>query len=1012
MDYQEAFHALAEAFVSKGWSYDFLVRELARVLEVEVTFVGEVTGEPAEILRTVAVAGKTGKRENFRFDLAGTPCAEAIANGPLFLAEGAGQRYPTLAERWGIEAEAWAGVPLTGSTGLTVGVLGILHSESLAEREETVLPLLHALAARVAAKIECRRLQHTVESRTRLLHAIQEAQQFYLSSEQPEETFMNLAELLAETTESPYAMIAELRPHDDATYGIRVLGFSGLPEELVSMVLDETAGESFAVRNPDGLFARVIRTGRAVISDRFSSPVPRAGTGHLPPHHPQLTTFLGLPLMANKEVVGIAGVADRPGGYDEEMARFLQPLAGACGALIQAMRRSRAVEAARRSLRAKERFLTNVVESLAHPFYVVDTRDYTVTLANEASRQEHVTTGMKCYQLTHGREEPCDGADHPCPLAIVKETGKAAVFTHRHQSRDGRERIYEIHAYPLRNEQGEVSQMIEYTLDITDRLRAEEALRRRNRELRLLNWVMASAVAGVGPEQLLETACVELGRTLEIPFAAGAMVEPGSGTARIVTDPFAKNRPSLFGRTALDLSEESAIGQLLQHGQPMVTPNLTADPRVEGLASLLRPTGVVSAIFAPLLAEGTLEGLIVLGSDEPNRFSDDDLFLVLSVASQLSSALAKATLNATRKLLQTAVEHLPDSVVITDPNGTITYVNPAFETITGYSRDEATGRTPRILKSGRHPAEFYRSLWDRIISGQVWQGRIVNRRKDGTLFTEDAVISPVRNDEGEIIGFIKVGRDVTEQLKLEEQVRQAQRMERLARMARGIAHDFNNVLGAIIGYAELGLAQTSEHEPVHETLHELLEAASSGADLTEQLLTFARGQTVERHPLDLAAIVRGKEGLIRRLLGPDLELVLRIDLDPAMVIGDRSELEQILLNLVVNARDAMPHGGKLTLEVTGCPARLEQSLMSPEMETDPMVCLRISDTGVGIPDELREHLFEPFFTTKEHGKGTGLGLAICYGIVQQMGGRIEVESVLGEGSTFTVFLPAAEASAD
>jgi two-component system, cell cycle sensor histidine kinase and response regulator CckA len=360
---------------------------------------------------------------------------------------------------------------------------------------------------------------------------------------------------------------------------------------------------------------------------------------------------------------------------------------------------------------------------------------------------------------------------------------------------------------------------------------------------------------------------------------------------------------------------------------------------------------------------------------------------------------------AERERLMAAIEQAGEVVLITDPEGTIQYVNPAFEAVTGYTREEAIGQNPRILKSGRQDKAFYRKLWETISSGRTWEGRIVNKRKDGTIYTETANISPVRNPAGRIVNFVAVKRDITEHLNMEEQFQQAQKMESVGRLAGGVAHDFNNMLGIILGYAEIALYEAGHGTPLHDNLMEIRRAAQRSADLTRQLLAFARKQTIDPKVLDLNGTIEGTLRMLRRLIGEDIDLAWLPGADLWPVKMDPAQLDQILANLCVNARDAIAGVGKVTIETEN--ALLDEVYCAGHAGFAPgeYVMLAVSDNGCGMDEQSRKRLFEPFFTTKEIGKGTGLGLSTVYGIVRQNDGFINVYSEPGQGTSFKIYLP-------
>ncbi|MBZ0169251.1 Histidine kinase [Candidatus Methylomirabilis lanthanidiphila] len=357
------------------------------------------------------------------------------------------------------------------------------------------------------------------------------------------------------------------------------------------------------------------------------------------------------------------------------------------------------------------------------------------------------------------------------------------------------------------------------------------------------------------------------------------------------------------------------------------------------------------------------------------------------------------------RLQAAALEAAANGIIITDRDGTIRWVNPAFTRLTGYTAEEAIGRNPRVLKSGTHDQAFYHNLWETILSGRVWQGEIVNRHKDGSLYTEDQTITPVPDERGEIAHFIAIKQEITERRHLEDRLRQAQKLEAIGLLAGGIAHDFNNHLNGIIGFAELALGQMPSDSKEHRYVSRVPAIGRQAAELVSQMLTFARKAPLHRQPLNLDALLQETVSILRRTLPETITIKLEPTDEPLTVNADSALVQQILLNLATNARDAMPHGGTLTLRLTPV-TLIKASLGShPERRTGAFACLTVADTGTGIPVAIRDRIFEPFFTTKETGHGTGLGLASVYGIAHQHDGWIEVETAEGQGSAFHVFFP-------
>ncbi|MFI5120020.1 MAG: PAS domain S-box protein [Thermoanaerobaculia bacterium] len=364
---------------------------------------------------------------------------------------------------------------------------------------------------------------------------------------------------------------------------------------------------------------------------------------------------------------------------------------------------------------------------------------------------------------------------------------------------------------------------------------------------------------------------------------------------------------------------------------------------------------------------------------------------------------------AERTRLAEIVEQASEDVIMTDVDGNITYVNPAFERISGYRRGEVEGQNPRFLKSGRRDSKFYAELWQTITSGRIWSGHFINKRKDGTLFEEEGSIFPVRDHAGQIVSFVAIKRDVTQEVRLKEQLLQAQKMESVGQLAGGVAHDFNNLLTAILGFCDLILGdEKSSHR---SELEEIKHAGERAAVLTRQLLAFSRKQVFHLEVLNLNDVVVNMESMLRRLIGEDVRLTSTLSSEIGRVKADPAQIEQVLLNLAVNARDAMPEGGVLRIETSS--ADIDEAVAAAHAPCAPgrFVVLTVSDTGHGMDSETQRRAFEPFFTTKPKGKGTGLGLATVYGIVSQSGGFVSFSSEPKKGTTFRIYLPGAEESA-
>ncbi len=379
--------------------------------------------------------------------------------------------------------------------------------------------------------------------------------------------------------------------------------------------------------------------------------------------------------------------------------------------------------------------------------------------------------------------------------------------------------------------------------------------------------------------------------------------------------------------------------------------------------------------------------------------------IVTIFCSLLAAILQRKRVEIEIRRMAMAIEQAAEAIVITDTQGAIQYVNPAFERISGYSREEALGKNPRILKSGKQDTEFYRRMWSILTAGGIWHGHFANQRKDGSLYEVEASISPIRDTAGRTVSYVAASRDVTHEMQLEQQMRQAQKMEAIGRLAGGIAHDFNNLLTSILGYSHLVWDELDEGHPMRSDLDEIIRAGDRAAALTKQLLAFSRKEMIQAKPVNLNAVVMDLDKLLRRTLGEDIELVTVVDSEMGRVKADAGLLEQVVMNLAINARDAMPKGGTLTIQTSIIKLSAALAKNHPDARPGEYVALTVRDTGVGMSEEVREHCFEPFYTTKEAGKGTGLGLSIVYSIIKQFDGFVEIESQVNAGTAIHLYLP-------
>ena len=494
--------------------------------------------------------------------------------------------------------------------------------------------------------------------------------------------------------------------------------------------------------------------------------------------------------------------------------------------------------------RKQSDFLHNIIESLTHPFYVINTEDYKIAMSNTAARSLGVVENTLCHKSTHDNDFPCDSLEHPCPLKQVIQSKKPVLLEHLHRGENGEIKTFEVHGFPVFDNDGNVVQMIEYSLDVSDRKIAEEALRESELKYRSL------------------------------------------------------------------IEQSNDIIYLMYKGKFEVYNQ-----------KLLEFLGITS-----------------------DEIESDDFDFIDYVA--------------------------PESRHIIE------------------ERDKMREQGNKIP----HQFEFT------VLT------------KAGTEIEVEASIKDIPYLEG--IATQAIVRDISERKKLEDQLRQAQKMEAVGRLAGGIAHDFNNLLTVISGNTDILKMGMNSHDPNYADLEDIDEAAKRAADLTRQLLAFSRKQTIELNIINLNTIISSTEKMLRRLIGEDMALETNLDEKLLNVIADPGQIDQVLVNLAINARDAMPGGGKFIIETQNTELDNKFSVLDPELKEGAYVLIEISDTGCGMDEETKDKIFEPFYTTKEAGKGTGLGLSTVYGIIKQHQGYIAVYSELGLGTTFRIYLPGVDAEPD
>jgi len=420
---------------------------------------------------------------------------------------------------------------------------------------------------------------------------------------------------------------------------------------------------------------------------------------------------------------------------------------------------------------------------------------------------------------------------------------------------------------------------------------------------------------------------------------------------------------------------------------------------------------------APLISPlKTVLGLVVVMDSKPMSLQDWSKPLLGIMANRLALELERQSSENDLKLAVTVFQNATEAIMITDADENIISVNPAFIAITGFPEKEVIGQTPRIFKSGRHDKVFYQEMWHILSTTGQWQGEIWDNKKDGTVYPKWLSIIAIKNKTGDIVQYIALFNDTSERKEMETQLRQRQKLETIGQLAGGVAHEFNNLLTPIIGFVDILLEQAAKQPEMREALFMVQKAAWRAAGLTKELLSFSRKMPITLKPQSLLDLTLEVEHLLRQTIDRQIEIAVESSDDPWPVLIDTDQVHQVIVNLCVNARDALQDRllekkdfqPSILIKLKNVHIDKMYCKSHPDAKIGDFVCLSVSDNGEGIDEGTLSHLFEPFYTTKEVGMGTGLGLASSHAIVKRHKGWIGLKTTKGEGTTFEVYLPRTE----
>ncbi|NOX37730.1 MAG: PAS domain S-box protein [Calditrichaeota bacterium] len=581
--------------------------------------------------------------------------------------------------------------------------------------------------------------------------------------------------------------------------------------------------------------------------------------------------------------------------------------------------------------------------------------------------------------------------------------------------KDGTIKRLEVRANTFRDARGRVRSVAQL-MDVSQRRKTEDALKRKDDILEAVNYAATKFIQGKNWDTYIQEIMERLGkasRASRVYIFKNSRSEDGQllasqlyewvaeGIEPQIDNPDLQDFPYVqngFGRWVEELGQGRLIfGKVRDFPEPE--------------REVLQAQQIQFILVAPIFVGNEWWGFIGFDNCRDEiEWSSHEIEALKTAANLLGITMLRLQAEQERTLLAHALRSIREAVTITDLNDTIIFVNEAFCKIYGYTREEVIGKPIHIIRSPNNDPEKVRQILPQTLAGG-WQGELLNRRKNGEEFPIFLSTSVIYDRESQPIALIGVASDITERKQLEAQLFQAQKMEAVGRLAGGVAHDFNNILTIINGYSELLLSQIPQDSPMYKPVQQILMASEKASELTSQLLAFSRRQIVQPRVVNLNEIIRDLTNMLRRLIGEDVDLIIHLDPEAGNVKIDPNQVEQVLMNLVVNARDAMPNGGKLIIETAN--VELDDHYIEKHMgaRQGRYVMLAVTDTGVGMDRETQQHIFEPFFTTKEKGKGTGLGLATVYGIIKQNNGFIWVYSEPGKGSTFKIYLPRVEEKA-
>ncbi len=645
--------------------------------------------------------------------------------------------------------------------------------------------------------------------------------------------------------------------------------------------------------------------------------------------------------------------------------------------------------------------LTAIVDS-ASDCMSTTSMDGTILTWNEGGVQTYGYTPAEAIGQNISIIHPSDVAGPGNIIDLIKGGQKFEQEAIR-KKKDGTLITVSVKVWAIFDSDGNPIAIAATSRDVTEKKGIEKQLQRRTEELEALLRI-ATILAQSGSLESRATLAISVLKEIAEADRVTLRLKSEGSTDLVL---LAEVGTKMIGGTPriLDGNRPTVPGIAVREDRTVVVNDTSS--RAE-FSAALSGAGIRAQIGLVIKASGRIVGSLAIASGEVNHFTPDRIVLLEAVASGIGALLENARLGDNLAHSAAIVESSNDAIFRTDLDGTILSWNPGAVRIYGYSAQEAIGKSVTMLMTPDRQANMEQTLNNLKAGNSIKDARRIQIRKDGVKIDMIVSLSPIRDESGKVVGISSINADISDLVALESQLRQAQKMEAIGRLSGGVAHDFNNFLTPILGFSELGLQTSPAKSNEHLYFEEILKAAERSRDITKKLLSFSSQRPVEQTVFTMNELVMSSLGMLRTLVGEGVQLTTSLSQNVWPIKADMTAVQQVLVNLVANAKDAMPKGGPIsvgTANVTIGPAKTDSGLEPGEYSV-----LTVSDLGQGMSDEVKAHLFEPFFTTKEKGKGTGLGLATSYGIVKASGGHIVVESEVGLGTKVRAYFPRTEAA--